>query len=368
MKSLVGVVVLLVTTSGAVAQERGGGGRGGEAPMPRLKLTSSGFTDGGSYPLDFTCYANGGNAQNPSAINPPFSWSNVPAGTQSFVLALNGPDNHPNKGINMFQFVPTTAMLAGDFSAFASPACQSGRTIALRPPFVGTSLSPSFYSPAALALASKLPKPINDCGQSFFDRKMQQSEHLAIGRADYQWNTNHSLFGRYQLARLTSEPDNDPNNVLAYANGPIDDMHVPSTTDGNSIVHFRLDDVVSVGDLVDMTSYPYIDLKAGGSINQVLEGLNRLLEITVPDTKTELGTLVIPGRGRLVDQSDVAYYREMIGIIRDRIQDGIKRGQTLAQIKAEKPTLDYDPRFGHTTGAWTTDMFIEAAYRSLGGK
>ena len=58
----------------------------------------------------------------------------------------------------------------------------------------------------------------------------------------------------------------------------------------------------------------------------------------------------------------------MIAIIRDRIQDGIKRGQTLAQIKAGKPTLDYDPRFGHTMGPWTTDMFIEAAYRSLGGK
>jgi len=70
----------------------------------------------------------------------------------------------------------------------------------------------------------------------------------------------------------------------------------------------------------------------------------------------------------LIDQSDVAYYREMVGIIRDRIQDGIKRGRTLAQIKAEKPTLDYDPRFGHATGPWTTDMFIEAAYRSLGGK
>jgi len=155
---------------------------------------------------------------------------------------------------------------------------------------------------------------------------------------------------------------------LYFNDEPVLIMHVPSNTDGNSIVHFRLDDVVSVGDLIDMTSYPYIDVQAGGSINQVVEGLNRLLDITVPDTKSEHGTLVIPGRGRLIDQSDVAYYREMIGIIRDRIQDGIKRGLTLAQIKAAKPTLDYDPRFGHTTGAWTTDMFIEASYRSLGGK
>jgi len=155
---------------------------------------------------------------------------------------------------------------------------------------------------------------------------------------------------------------------LYFNDEPVLIMHVPSSTDGNSIVHFRLDDIVSAGDLIDMTSYPFIDVKAGGSINQELEGLNRLLDITVPDTKTELGTLVIPGHGRLLDQSDVAYYREMVGIIRDRIQDGIKRGRTLAQIKAEKLTLDYDPRFGHTTGVWTTDMFIEAAYRSLGGK
>jgi len=145
-------------------------------------------------------------------------------------------------------------------------------------------------------------------------------------------------------------------------------IHEPSNTDGNSIVHFRTDDVVSVGDLVDLTSYPFIDLNAGGSIQAVVEGLNHLLDITVPNRKSEAGTLVIPGHGRLADQPDVAYYREMVAIIRDRIQDGIKRGLTLQQVKAERPTRDYDPRYGKDTGAWTTDMFIEAAYRSLGGK
>jgi len=155
---------------------------------------------------------------------------------------------------------------------------------------------------------------------------------------------------------------------LYFNDEPVLIMHVPAGTDGNSIVHFRLDDVLSVGDLIDMTNYPFINVNAGGGINEIVEGLNRVLEITVPDTKTEGGTLVIPGHGRLVDQSDVAYYREMVAIVRDRIQDGIKRGLTLAQIKAARPTLDYDPRFGHTTGPWTTDMFVEAAYRSLGGK
>ena len=166
-------------------------------------------------------------------------------------------------------------------------------------------------------------------------------------------------------------PDNTYSTTqkkLYFNDEPVLIMHVPSSTDGNSIVHFRTDDVVSVGDLVDLTSYPFIDVKAGGSIQAVVDGLNRLLDITVVNRKSEMGTLVVPGHGRLADQSDVAYYREMVAIIRDRIQDGIKRGLTLDRIKAERPTRDYDPRFGHTTGAWTTDMFIEAAYRSLGGK
>jgi len=119
----VGVVLLLAIGGTVAAQERGGregrgggqgAGRAAEPPVPRLKLSSSGFTDGGAYPLDFTCYAGGGNAQNPSAVNPPFSWTNVPRGTQSFVLALNGTDNHPNKGIDMEMFwvvynIPATA-------------------------------------------------------------------------------------------------------------------------------------------------------------------------------------------------------------------------------------------------------------------
>ena len=124
---------------------------------------------------------------------------------------------------SMFQFVPTAAMLAGDFSAIASPECNAGRTIALRAPFVDSRVSPTQFSPAALNLSARLPRPINDCGQVFFDRKTESAEHIALGRVDYQVSNNHSVFARYQLAQYGSEPDNDPNNVLAYANGPIDD-------------------------------------------------------------------------------------------------------------------------------------------------
>jgi hypothetical protein len=61
----------------------------------------------------------------------------------------------------------------------------------------------------------------------------------------------------------------------------------------------------------------------------------------------------------------VVEYRDMTTIIRDRIQNLIKKGMTLEQVKAAKPTRDYDPEYGTTTGFWTTDMFVEAVYRSL---
>ncbi len=142
-------------------------------------------------------------------------------------------------------------------------------------------------------------------------------------------------------------------------------MHQPSNTDGNSLVHFRLADVVSVGDLVDLTGYPFIDVEAGGSIQAIVDGLNRLIDITVPNRKSEGGTLVIPGHGRLADQPDVVYYQQMVAIVRDRIQDMIGRGLTVEQVKAARPTRDYDTRYGKDTGTWTTDMFVEAAYDSL---
>jgi cyclase len=163
-------------------------------------------------------------------------------------------------------------------------------------------------------------------------------------------------------------PDNTystPQKKLTINDEPVLIMHFPSNTDGNSIVHFRTSDVVSVGDLLDLTGYPVIDVQAGGSIQAVVESLNRLIDITVPGRKSEGGTLVVPGHGRLADQPDVAYYREMVSIVRDRIQDMISRKMTLEQIKAARPTLDFDTRYGRTTGTWTTDMFVEAAYQSL---
>jgi cyclase len=145
-------------------------------------------------------------------------------------------------------------------------------------------------------------------------------------------------------------------------------IHQPSAhTDGDTLVWFRGSDVIAAGDIFSTTTYPIIDVKQGGSINGVVEGLNRILRYCIAEFRTEGGTLVIPGHGRLSDSADVAYYRDMVTIIRDRVSAMVGRGLTLAQVKAAKPTADYDPRYGATSGPWTTDQFIEAAYVSLGG-
>jgi glyoxylase-like metal-dependent hydrolase (beta-lactamase superfamily II) len=147
-------------------------------------------------------------------------------------------------------------------------------------------------------------------------------------------------------------------------------LHQPAAhTDGDSIVFFRRSDVVSTGEIFSTAGYPVIDLDKGGGIQGIIDGLNRLVyQITIPADKEEGGTYVIPSHGRLCDQADVIYYQEMVIIVRDRIQDMVKKGMTLEQVKAAKPTRDYDPRYGSSTGPWTTDMFVEAVYRSLGAK
>ena len=155
-----------------------------------------------------------------------------------------------------------------------------------------------------------------------------------------------------------------------FFNGEAIQMFHPKSahTDGDSIVFFRRSDVVLTGDIFTTTNYPIIDLQNGGSINGLIDALNLILDITIPAEKQEGGTMVIPGHGRLCDEADVVEYRDMATIIRDRIQDMIKKGMTLEQVKAAKPTRDYDPLYGSTTGFWTTDMFVEAVYKSLTAK
>ena len=133
--------------------------------------------------------------------------------------------------------------------------------------------------------------------------------------------------------------------------------------DGDTVVFFRRSDVVSTGAIFDATGYPRFDPERGGSIAGVIEGLNRVLDLTVPGENQEGGTVVIPGRGRLSDETDVANYRDMVTIIRDRIRAMADKGLTLEQVKRAKPTSDYDGLYAQND--WTSDMFVDAIYRDL---
>ena len=142
--------------------------------------------------------------------------------------------------------------------------------------------------------------------------------------------------------------------------------HEPAAnTDGDSIVFFRRSEVISAGNIFSTVSYPFIDLERGGSLQGVLKGLNHILDLAVAEYRSQGGTWIIPGRGRLSDTADVASYRNMVTIIRDRVQDLIDKGMTLEQVKAARPTMDFDGRYGADTGSWTTTMFVEAVYKSL---
>jgi hypothetical protein len=142
--------------------------------------------------------------------------------------------------------------------------------------------------------------------------------------------------------------------------------HAPAaTTDGDSMVFFRHSEVISAGNLFSTVSYPLIEVDKGGSIDGVIAGLNKILDLAVAEYRAQGGTWIIPGRGRLSDTADVASYRNMVTIIRDRVRDLKRKGMTLAQVKAARPTMDFDGRYGSTTGSWTTDMFVEAVYSSL---
>ena len=157
------------------------------------------------------------------------------------------------------------------------------------------------------------------------------------------------------------------NEKKIFFNGEgIEVIHMPKAhTDGDSVVFFRRSDVIATGDIFTTIMYPVIDTAAGGTINGTIDALDRIVNLIIPVYGQEGGTLVVPGHGRLSDLGDVINFREMTIIIRDRIQDMIKKGMTLEQVKTAKPTLDYDPLFGASTGFWTTDKFVEAVYQTL---
>jgi len=151
---------------------------------------------------------------------------------------------------------------------------------------------------------------------------------------------------------------------MIFNNEAIQIIHEEAAhTDGDSLVMFRRNDVISTGDLFTTVMYPFIDEANGGTINGYVNALNAILDLTVANNVNECGTMVIPGHGRLSDEQDVIEYRDMVTIVRDRIKEYVGRGMTLEQVKAKKPTLDWDRRYGD--GFTKPEAFVEVVYKQM---
>jgi len=156
-----------------------------------------------------------------------------------------------------------------------------------------------------------------------------------------------------------------PKKNFWYNGEPMEMWYQPAAhTDGDIIVFFRKSDVIVAGDILAADRFPFIDAAKGGSIQGILDALNRIVGAAVPQYNQQGGTRIIPGHGRIYNQTDVVEYRDMSTIIRDRISMLAKKGMTLDQVKAAHPTLDYDGQYG-LVASWTKDMFIEEVYKEV---
>jgi len=112
--------------------------------------------------------------------------------------------------------VPTPAMLAGDFTTFASPACNGGRQIALRGGFANNRVDPALFSRAALNLVKYLPATTDPCGEVTYSQRRDTNEAQYLGRVDYQRTADDTIFGRYMATSATMpNPVREGDSVLS---------------------------------------------------------------------------------------------------------------------------------------------------------
>jgi len=167
------------------------------------------------------------------------------------------------------------------------------------------------------------------------------------------------------LAKNTSVTYGDEGSKI-FNKEPVIFSHIRAAhTDGDTMVFFRGSEVVSAGELFSPMRYPEIETEKGGSINGEIDALNDIIALMVPKDNEEGGTYIIPGHGWLCDRNDVVNYRDMLTIIRGRIQDMVRKGMKLDQVKAAKPSFDYDPLYGASSGPWTPDKLVETIYHEV---
>ncbi len=147
-------------------------------------------------------------------------------------------------------------------------------------------------------------------------------------------------------------------NITVHLNG--EEVHVfavpPAHTDGDSFIHFRGSDVIHAGDVFRTTSFPFIDLANGGTLDGTIAALGMLVGRAGPDTR------VVPGHGGVSSRADVMEFRDMIIETANAVESMIGQGMDYDEVAAADPTAAWNDRYGDP------ERFLSAVYSELGGQ
>jgi len=130
-------------------------------------------------------------------------------------------------------------------------------------------------------------------------------------------------------------------------------------SDADIVVYFRKADVVQTGDLIFSGMYPFIDITHEGSLDGMISAADEIIKMCGENTK------VIPGHGSLTDRQGVKKFQEMLVTVRDRIAEHIKKGKSLEEVLASKPTAALDEEWGKAIPA---DLSVSIVYNDLSKK
>jgi cyclase len=305
----------------------------------------------------------------------------VSAGVDGILLVDTGSAVMADKMLETINEIDRATSAPGRMTTCVGPSCYPSGSLG---PFTEFGWAGPSYN--AVIASPKAPKPIRWILQSTVDAEHTGgTAKLAVAGKTYNGGEAGRLVGDITpatvvahenvLKRMTESKFPDaawptetyyiPTYKMSqYINGEgIQMYHVPAAiTDTDSVVYFRFSDVISAGDVYTPGRYPMIDVAKGGTAQGEIDALNKIIDIAFPEYRHQGGTMIVSGHGRLGDTADVAIYRNMVVVIRDRILDLKKQGMTLQQVKTAKPTLDFDGIYG------MPDKFIDAVYQTLGGK